>query len=276
MRKYCVIGSPIGHTMSPFIHEKLFALSCISAEYTVKEILLENLENDFRELCALNGFNITIPYKMEIIRFLDEIDVSAKICGAVNTVKCENGKTTGYNTDMFGFERAVQSAGIDLCGSVLIAGCGGAARAVAASCLMAGCDVTFAVRERSQDKAIALSIKLADVSHGGSITVCSDAAVRESDLLINTTPVGMYPNAGTLPLSKDWVVGTKAVFDAVYNPEDTALLCLAKSLEKRCVGGMEMLVWQAAKAHEIWCGAHFEDSDIEKIVDMAKNELASR
>ena len=270
MQKYSVIGCPIGHTMSPFIHEKLFTLSGLFAQYSVKEISPENLGHEMPSLCELDGFNITIPHKVAVMQYLNALDDSAALCGAVNTVKCEGGRTCGYNTDMFGFEKA--ASGLAPGGTSIIAGCGGAARAIAVSCLKAGGEVIFAVREGSLEKGVALSINLAGV--GGTITVCADSAPpKECDLLINTTPVGMFPNVGEIPLSQEWVMGAKAVFDAVYNPGDTALLKLAQSLGKPFAGGMEMLVWQAAKAHEIWYGAQFEEGDIKKITEDAKGRL---
>ncbi|HHW46297.1 MAG TPA: shikimate dehydrogenase [Clostridiales bacterium] len=276
IQKYSVIGFPIGHTMSPFIHSRLFELSGIRAEYSVMEITPETLPKKFEELKQLAGFNITIPHKQAIIHFLDKLDGSAAEYGAVNTVKCSD-ITIGYNTDAFGFIKALDIAGIKLNGSVAICGCGGVARTIAYKALQAGCQLTFAVRESDMGTARLLKSQLEGKFEKAKIDVCplEDFAGQYS-LLINATPVGMHPNSGEMPVSIDQLRNCSAVFDAVYNPGETMLLKNAKALGLKTVGGMPMLVWQAVKAHEIWYNASFRLSDIESLIEEADAQMQRR
>ena len=136
-KKFAVIGHPIGHTMSPFIHDRLFKLSGIDARYSVIDIAPENLARDYNEtLKNLDGYNITIPHKQNIIPLLDEIDEKAEMYGSVNTVSNINGKAKGYTTDPDGFLEALKYASIDLNGRVVILGCGGVARTMAYEALL--------------------------------------------------------------------------------------------------------------------------------------------
>ena len=131
-KKYAVIGHPIGHTMSPFIHKRLFSLSGIDAEYNVYDVPPQELKDIFeKELSKLNGFNITIPHKQAIIPFLNYLDPKAKLYGSVNTFFNDNGTFRGYTTDPDGFLMALKSAGIPFKGRTVILGCGGVARTMA-------------------------------------------------------------------------------------------------------------------------------------------------
>ena len=132
IKKFAVIGHPIGHTMSPFIHTRLFELSGVDAEYTKLDIAPENLEYEYKNtLSKLDGYNITIPHKQNIIPLINEIDSKAEMYGSVNTVANYNGIAKGYTTDPDGFLKALDASGIVLSGRVLILGCGGVARTMA-------------------------------------------------------------------------------------------------------------------------------------------------
>ena len=156
-KKYAVIGHPIGHTMSPFIHKRLFELSGIDAEYTVVDIEPENFERDYRNILKkLDGYNITIPHKQRVIPFLDKIDDKAEMYGSVNTVANIDGVSKGYTTDPDGFLKALGYASIPLSGNVVILGCGGVARTMAYEALLKNAALKFAVREKSIGKAKAL------------------------------------------------------------------------------------------------------------------------
>ncbi len=268
----CVIGHPIGHTMSPFIHTQLFNTSGVSAEYTAKEITPNNLNYDFKSLKLLDGFNATIPFKQQIIPLLDRLDESALLCGAVNTVYT-NGETVGYNTDMHGFEGAIKHAGISLSGDVLICGTGGAARAVAFSAAMAECNITIAVRQGSEAAANALCDDVRAKIIGAELKITHyEDICNKYDLAINATPVGMYPNVGKSVLTEEQICRCGAVYDLIYNPEQTELLRIARKHGIKCDSGMSMLVMQAAKAHEIWYGATFSNEQINQIIADAAAE----
>lgn len=272
-QKYSVIGFPIGHTMSPFIHSRLFQLSGVSAEYSVMEIKPENLAKKFAELKQLAGFNITIPHKQTIIPYLEKLDESAAEYGAVNTVKCTD-ITIGYNTDAFGFLKALEMGGIELKDRVVICGSGGAARTIAYKVLQHGCELTIAVYKAGLGDAHMLKKQLENKFEKAKINTCLlDEISGKCNLLVNATPLGMYPNTDQMPVTIQQLNGCLSVFDAVYNPNETMLIKSAQSLGIKAVGGMAMLVWQAAKAHEIWYNATFNIEDIESLIQQTSEEM---
>ncbi len=270
---YAVIGHPIGHTMSPFIHTGLFKLQNKEVEYKVLDIIPENLGMEFSSVLKnLNGFNITIPHKEAIMPLIDETDSSAVKYSAINCVACRNGKTVGCSTDAFGFTKALESAGVELSGKVLVLGSGGAARTLTREAADCGAEVTIAVRSGSIKKAEALKKWIQ--SNNGRAETCLISEVNDCfDLCVNATPVGMYPNTDAAVLTEEQLKCCSALFDAVYNPEKTKLISMAEGLGIKTVGGMAMLVWQAVKAHEFWYGAEFNTADIEQLIADANLEM---
>ena len=274
LKKFAVIGHPIGHTMSPFIHNKLFCLKGISVEYVTFDIAPCDLEAAVKDsLSSLCGYNVTIPHKEAILPFIDVVDESAKKYNAVNCVSQKNGQLFGYSTDAFGFTKALSSGGVKLAGNVLVLGSGGAARTIAREACDNGCKVTLAVRESGLNKALCLKDWLEQNGGVADVSLISDVC-SEFDLLVNATPVGMYPHPDAMPITKEQLSVCKAVFDAVYNPERTMLINEAQRLGIKTVGGMSMLVWQAVEAHRHWYGAEFKSSDIEARIDAANKEMA--
>lgn len=276
--KYAVIGHPIGHTMSPFIHDRLFKLSGIDAEYSVIDIPNKKLKTEYYStLKQLDGYNITIPHKSAVIPFLDEIDEKARLYGSVNTVANKNGKAKGYTTDPDGFLKALSYARIPLENRVVILGCGGVARTMAFEALLNGASVEFAVRQKSMQKAenlineIKTKLKTPDV---GFCTI--NELSGDIDTLINATPVGMSPDIDNLPISEKQLGYCANVFDAIYNPLYTKLIRLAKSNGSNAEGGMSMLVWQAVVAHYHWNKSEYDVKDIEKLCKEAAEELMRR
>ena len=268
-KKFAVIGHPIGHTMSPFIHTELFKLNKIDAEYSVIDVDPNKVESEFPKLISsLDGFNVTIPYKGAIIPFMSSIKGAAKEYGSVNTVNCS--EKVGYTTDPTGFVRALEAADISLSGSVAILGAGGVCRVFAGEAAGAGCDITFGVLE--SDIPAAETIKSELLAHHPEIKINIVKITElsgEFDLLVNATPVGMYPRVNAMPISPELLTHCKAVFDAVYNPENTALLSAAREAGCKAQGGMPMLVWQAAASQEIWLGVSFNKSDVENVISAA-------
>ncbi len=265
---FAVIGHPIGHTMSPFIHNRLFELSGKTVTYYKYDIDPVDLAEQYRlTLNNLDGFNITIPHKQAIIPLLKNLDESAKIYGAVNCVD-KNG--IGYNTDAFGFCTAINKKGIYLEGKVLLLGSGGAARTVAYEAVKAGGDLTVAARGIS---GFTLKDEIAEKLGKQIKVITFDEVNGGYDLVVNATPVGMYPNTNASPLSEGQLCGCKALFDAIYNPRKTRLIEFAEGHNMKIAEGMAMLVWQAVKAHEIWYGATFNDDDINRLIDDANNEM---
>lgn len=265
-RLFAVIGHPIGHTMSPFIHSRLFELSGMPAEYRVYDIAESELVRKMPELKALNGFNITIPHKQSIIPFLDRTDKKAARFGSVNTVHSDGGVHVGYTTDPDGFLMALKSRNVSLKGRTLISGSGGAARVMAFEAAEAGGSVTLAVRPHGMPKAEKLVQDIrCHIGNADIRTVLLDEISGSFDLLANATPVGMYPNTEASPVNNSVLKNCAAVFDAVYNPDETLLLRKARENGAQTIGGMDMLVWQAVKAHEIWDSAIYDPADIKQL-----------
>ncbi len=273
-KKYGLIGYPLGHSMSVLIHKELFKISSIKAEYQLIEIKSQELEPDFKnKLKNLNGFNVTIPHKINIIPFLDELSQKAKLFGSVNTVSVLEEKTIGYNTDCEGFLRALEYANIQLGGKVLICGSGGVSRMFAFESALAGADVTIAVRESSLQAANKVEEEIRKKLSKNCRVILLTQAKGNYDLIINGTPVGMYPNVNECPLSEDVIKSSNAVFDAVYNPIKTKIIRYAQEGGLKYSNGLSMLVWQAAIAEEIWNGVKFLKEDIEKVMEITRKEL---
>lgn len=277
-KKYAVIGHPIGHTMSPFIHKRLFDLAGVNAEYTKLDISPEKLEYEYKNtLSKLDGYNITIPHKQSIIPFIDEIDDKAKMYGSVNTVANNNGVAKGYTTDPDGFIKAIEAAGIELDGRIMILGCGGVARTMAYEIALRNKPFEFAVRREDVGMAGLLCLDItkkipdAQVSFG-----LIDQIIGNVDVLINATPIGMYPHSDAQPIHNCAIGRCKSVFDAIYNPLETTLVKRAKANGSIAEGGMSMLVWQAVVSHEHWDGSTYDKADIDKLCIDAANELASK
>lgn len=278
IKKFAVIGHPIGHTMSPFIHNRLFELSGINAEYGVIDIAPENLKEEFNKtLCHLDGFNITIPHKQNIIPLIDEIDEKAKMYGSVNTVAVNNGITKGYTTDPDGFLKALEAAQITIDGRVVILGCGGVARTMAYEVVLKGVPLLFAIRKEDEQIAKALCKEITDTIKTAKLSYCLIEELEgDIDLLVNATPLGMYPKIDVQPVRDSVISKCKAVFDAIYNPLETVLIKKALANGSKAVGGMSMLVWQAVVAHEKWDNSTYDVKDIEKICIDASKELENR
>ena len=244
-RKFAVIGHPIGHTMSPFIHTRLFELAHEEGVYSVIDVAPEELPVRIKELDELAGYNITIPNKQAIIPHLDGLDKKAALYGSVNTVKNAE-QRIGYTTDPDGFLKALQAGGIPFAGRVLISGCGGVARTFVYEAALAGCDITIAVRPEDAAVRDALASEVRKKIGETKLSVCLlNEIAGDFDLLVNATPLGMFPKVDAMAVSPAVVSRCRNVFDAVYNPLETKLIQTAKSNGSVAVGGMSMLVWQA-------------------------------
>lgn len=266
---FYVIGHPLGHSMSPYIHHRLFSLSGLKANYLALDIPPERLGVELPELLKKSrGLNVTIPHKQAVIEYLDGLGECAKIYRSVNTISVSENGCLGYNTDAKGFVLALKDGGIPLKGKVALLGCGGVGRTFACEAAMAGCQIVNAVLESSIPTAEELrSFILRLYPQTDYKIVVIDKLEGEFDLLINATPVGMYPNCDEMPVKSEVLSRVAAVFDAVYNPAETVLIKTAKANGSKVLGGMSMLVMQAAEAHKIWYGAVFRKSDISQLID---------
>lgn len=256
-QRFAVLGESLGHTWSPYIHNTVFAACGRDAVYlpiTVPKDKLSSAVDVLRSCFA--GFNVTIPYKERIMPLLDEIDAAARACGAVNTVENRNGRLIGHITDGLGMLSALERGGVRTHGvHALILGGGGAARVAGYEFLARGGRVTFAVR--NEEKGRALARELGDTQPDGAarIGVCPLTEIPGAyDVLINCTPVGMYPRTDACPVEDGVISRCAAVFDAVYNPRTTQLLARAQALSIPTVEGLGMLFDQAIEAQRFWFG----------------------
>ena len=264
---YAVIGDPISHSLSPDIHNRIFKELNVDKTYLALKIPPSGLMEALSVLRHnFAGFNITIPHKEAIIPYLDEIDESAKIYGAVNTVKIEDGKLRGYNTDGYGFIKSIDTSGMNIEGKrVLMMGSGGAARVIAFELLNKGCHLTIA--NRNLDKANKLKMELLESSCNRNIIVTKPTELNKDYFcIVNTTPLGMAPLEKETPiLDKSILKGATIVYDLIYNPFKTVLLEDAE--EEGCIilNGFSMLFYQAIKAQEIWHNDTLEGKLTEKV-----------
>lgn len=274
MRKFCLIGHPLGHSLSPQIHERLFALSGEKVEYTLEDIAPEELKGKFGFLEGMDGFNITIPHKIGIIDYCDELTDGAKRYGAVNCVKNGDVKL-GCNTDCIGFTKSIDMLGASLKSKVLQIGCGGVGRMIAIETALEGGDLTIAVLKSDIPLAEQVIKEIKSLSHSANVqyAVIGEGGLSRKDLnddrfelLINACPVGMFPKIDRMPCLPEVLDGVKFVFDVIYNPSDTLLTKTACEKGANTMTGMAMLVLQAVAAHEIWDGASYNKEDIDKLI----------
>lgn len=299
-KHFAVVGHPIGHTMSPFIHRRLFPLAGVNGTYTKLDIPPQELSAQFTgTLRQLSGFNVTIPHKQAILPLLDQLEGDAARFGSVNTVAVRDGQTIGCTTDGIGFLRALKTAGIPLQGQILLLGSGGVAHVLANEVLRApnvtGLTVLMRrhtderpdkndsaadaackkARRGARETAFLQSLSTAD--SGVPVRVLDSAGLSQDrtfyDLLINGTSAGMYPNLCTCPVSREVIARCKAVFDAVYNPGVTILVKMARDLGKPAASGMGMLVWQAAAAEEFWFSCRFDTEKVRPIIGEAEQAM---
>jgi shikimate dehydrogenase len=266
MNRYALIGHPLGHSMSPLIHEKLFALSGKSdCSYELIDIAPEDIANSRELISSLCGLNVTIPHKQAVIGLVDKLGESAERYNSVNCIDCKNGVLTGYNTDCDGFLRSAEQ--LPLGENVVLIGCGGVGRMIAIEAALHGAELTIAV--------IPQDFKNAQLVMAEILAKCKNASVKIStvsdlsgkfDLLINATPVGMYPKTENCAVSDEMIENCGSFFDVIYNPTETLLMKKARALGRTAVGGASMLVYQAVKAHEYWYGGSFDDDAVGKII----------
>ena len=265
MEQYTLIGHPLGHSMSPFIHERLFAMAGKEASYTLTDIAPEHLEGKEPFLRSLRGFNITIPHKMAVIPMVDELDESAKRYESVNCVANKNGKLIGYNTDCDGFTMSVRDYPMD--GKVLLIGCGGVGRMIATEALRHGADLTIGIIPQDQELVEAFIQEAKAAMPDAVVRYALTAEIHEKfDVIINASPVGMYPKTDACPVPDELIAQADYFFDVIYNPTKTLFLRKALAQGKTARGGAAMLVLQAVRAHEIWDGDTYTQEQIDSII----------
>lgn len=256
MKKFALLGEHLSHSYSPIIQEKLFRLKGLDYTYSLLEIksseikdILEKLRNGL-----YSGFNVTIPYKVEVMSYLDSISDEALEIGSVNTIKCVNGKLIGYNTDYYGFKEELDFYNIDIKNkNCYVLGTGGA---------------SLAINKVLRD----LSGNVVKVSRRKSIDTITynELCINSKDIIINTTPVGMYPNINDSPIEEVYASKALCIVDIIFNPSITKLM----SYNKNSYNGLLMLIGQAKKAQDIWLDYEF-DIDYNKMLDYVSKVISN-
>ena len=253
-KTYAVIGDPIDHSLSPNIHNAAFRHSKLDHTYIAYKIPAGELAAGIEALKAIKiaGFNVTIPHKIEMMKFLDEMDTTCKVIGAVNTVLNENGKLKGYNTDMIGFLDPIKKKNFTIKNSqVLLLGAGGAARAIITAMIKEKAS-KISIVNRTQENAN----KLADFAKkiGGNVDTISiheaNKLITDYKFIINSTSIGMRNEPS--PISTENIGKNSIVYDIVYHPINTDLIKKSKENGATIIYGYEMLLSQAACSFEIW------------------------
>jgi len=255
-----IIGDPVGHSLSPAMHNKAYEALGIDDEfvYVASRVKIEDVKDVVKAAAAMGirGLTCTIPHKVEVMKYLDKkyIDPVALRIGAVNTIVNDNGILKGYNTDWLGVLMPLEKV-IDLKGkSVAILGAGGAARAMAYA--MSSSGAFFTVFNRTLEKAVDLSRDF-----GGLARSYKDIAeVKDMDIILNATPLGMHPYENETPLPKQYITKKQIVFDAIYSPFETRLLREAKEQGAKVIHGVEMLLYQGAAQFELYTGRKAPES----------------
>ena len=256
-----LLGNPVAHSLSPSIHNAAFrhiGLNLVYLAFPVTDVASALI--GIRALGNIRGLSVTIPHKVAVVPCLDDIETTARHIGSVNTIVTDQGKLIGYNTDASGALRALREAGIGLKGQrVLILGSGGVARAITFSLACEESVQTAAIlgvdeKERRQ-LVDDLKAKSAVAVHGGPLEEQAlQAALEEHDLVIQCTPVGMYPDIEETVVPARLLRRPLIVMDVVYNPRETRLLREARAAGCRIISGVEMFVYQAAEQFELWTG----------------------
>jgi len=251
MKHFALIGQKLGHSYSKIIHEYLFKLNNIEADYSLIEVEEADIKDIISKLRdgSLDGINVTIPYKEKILPYLDQIDSNAKMIGACNTVKVEDGKLVGYNTDYLGFMESLDYFGINVARKkIYVLGSGGASKAIC-----------HALRLRKANPVV--------VSRKGPFDYHMLEANRHNSMIVNTTPVGMWPKVNERPISKEVINKTSIIVDIIFNPRRTLLL----ETKGQDYNGLPMLIYQAVKSEEIWLNQKIE-LDFDSLKEVLDNE----
>ena len=250
-----LIGHPVEHSFSPPMHNSAFNALNMDWAYVAFDVDPLNLKSAIEGAKSLNirGLNVTIPHKIEVMRYLDEIDEVAALIGAVNTIDFRNMK--GYNTDGIGAVKAIEEVTSIKNRNVVVAGAGGASRAISFYIAKYGAE-SITILNRNVDKALNLAndINLIEDVKADSISQINNY-IGDADILIDTTPVGMHPDVDADSIvSADDMHDDLVVFDAVYNPNETSLIKQAIKANAKPVYGIKMLLYQGAESFKIWTG----------------------
>lgn len=258
---YCLIGDPVQGSLSPSIHNAAFEALHLNSLYLAFPVRSAELEQVVRGLSGLGvaGFNVTIPHKVPILALLDELSVSAELVGAVNTVVSRSRRLVGHNTDIDGVLATLRKHEVQVKGTrCVVFGAGGFARGAAGALTLAECaEITLVCRDVAKGSQVAdeLSNSLRREVHVLPLNNEElEEVLRDAEILINATPVGMHPEENVSPIPSELLSHQMVVLDAVYEPRHTKLLMDAKKAGAKPISGLHILLEQAAAAFRIWTG----------------------
>lgn len=275
-----LIGNPVGHSVSPAIHNNLARLTGKDMVYITFKVERGDVEAAVRGAYSLNilGLNVTVPHKSEVIDSLVDIDPLAKAIGAVNTLVRVDGGFKGYNTDILGLARELEDEGIELADSkVIILGAGGAARAITFLCSSKGAKKIYLLN-RSVDKA-------QDIAHAVNthfnnekvipMNIADYADIPGDDyIVIQTTSVGLHPNDTAVVIDDESFYKKAAVgVDIIYNPAETMFMKLIKAQGKKAYNGLKMLLYQGVSAYELWNDCKISKKEADEVYKCLEKEL---
>ena len=253
-----LIGHPVEHSFSPPMHNAAFDALNMDYAYVAFDVNPNDLKSAIEGAESLNikGFNVTIPHKVDVMQYLDELDEVARLIGAVNTIDFKNLK--GYNTDGIGAVKAIEEVTSIKNKNVIVAGAGGASRAISFYIAKYGAE-SLTILNRNEAKAESLASDVSDSGLIGEVAYDSINAIGNymegADVLIDTTPLGMHPNISDEPIVKaDMMDEDLVVFDAVYNPNETVLIKEVIKANAKPVYGIKMLLYQGAESFKLWTG----------------------
>jgi shikimate dehydrogenase len=257
-----LIGYPLGYSVSPAMQNAAFSATGEDYCYVPLRVVPENLEAAIFGLQALGfaGANVTIPHKESAIRYMDTVSAEGRSIGAINTIVVKDATLCGHNTDWSGFARVLKEIGLSSKGKdVVVLGAGGAARAVIYALARGGALVTIVNRTVARAETLVHEFRsLFPVAELAVFPLTGTAyfdRLASAELLVNTTAVGMWPDAGVSPLPADAPMGRGlTVVDLVYCPAETRLIRQARAVGARTVSGLEVLVWQGVGAFQLWTG----------------------
>ena len=266
MKFYGLFGESLVHSHSPSLHKMIYQKIELNAAYKLFEFPQAQLKEAIDGVRALSikGVNVTIPYKEIVIPFLDEISPLAKKLGAVNTIENVQGKLIGHNTDYDGFGLIFSRRNWDVNGKIaVILGSGGASKTVEAYLMDHGIQMIYIVSRRPEQF---------ENTKNKRYTNYKEAQSLMGDFLINTSPVGMYPNITKSPLSETTIQQFDHLIDLIYNPSETAFLQLGRENNKQTANGLDMLVGQAIRAVEIWEKCSIDEQVTEELISEWKTK----
>ncbi|MCW4022849.1 MAG: shikimate dehydrogenase [Candidatus Bathyarchaeota archaeon] len=257
-RVCAIIGDPVDHSLSPVMHNSAFkelGLNLVYVAFTVPAKDLEHAVLGAKSL-GFKGLNVTMPHKNEVMKYLDDLDVSAKSVGAVNTILINQGKLVGYNTDGKGAMIALQENGVSSEKKKLVLlGAGGAAQAIAHEAVQDVNELVILNRNVVKAKKLVKSLPKnlgASVTSGALSFEVLKQELETADILINATSMGMHPDTESSPVPCELLRSDLSVMDIIYNPLETKLLKDAKTAGAKVISGLEMLIYQGAVAFHIW------------------------